>query len=66
VAGRVGYALDLVLPFTAPAGSCAVPAGSAAPGVPVFGWLVRVLAITLLVVYVAGLAGLTRRRPGPG
>jgi hypothetical protein len=66
VAGRAGYAVDLVLPFTGPAGPCAVPAGSAAPGVLVFGWLVRVLAITLLVVYVAGLTGLTRRHPGPG
>ncbi len=66
VAGRVGYALDLVLPFTGPAGPCAVPAASTAPGVLVFGWLVRVLAITLLAVFVAGLAGLTRRHPGPG
>jgi hypothetical protein len=66
VAGRVGYALDLVLPFTGPAGTCAVPAASTAPCVLVFGWLVRVLAITLLAVFVAGLAGLTRRHPGPG
>jgi hypothetical protein len=63
VAGRAGYAVDLVLPFTGQAGPCAA---SAAPGVLVFGWLVRVLAITLLAVYVAGLAGLTRRHPGPG
>ena len=66
MAGRAGYAVDLVLPFTGPAGQCAVRAGSGTPGVLVFGWLVRVLAITLLVVYVAGLAGLTRRHPGPG
>ena len=36
------------------------------PGVLVFGWLVQVLVITLLAVFVAGLAGLTRRHPGPG
>ena len=65
MAGRVGYALDLVLPFTGQAGPCAVPAASTAAGVLAFGWLVRVLAITLLAVYVAGLAGLTRRDPGP-
>jgi hypothetical protein len=66
VAGRVGYALNLVLPFTGPAGPCAVPAASSQAGLLAFGWLVRVLAITLLAVYIAGLAGLTRRRPGPG
>jgi hypothetical protein len=65
VAGRVGYAVDLVLPFTGPAGSCAVPAASAEAGVLAFGWLVRALAVVLLAVYLAGLAGLTRRRPGP-
>jgi hypothetical protein len=30
-----------------------------------FGWLVRALAVALLAVYLAGLTGLTRRRPGP-
>jgi hypothetical protein len=57
--------VNLVLPFTGPAGSCAVPPASAQPGLLAFGWLVRALAITLLVVYVAGLTGLARRRPGP-
>jgi hypothetical protein len=65
VAGRVGYAVDLVLPFTGPAGSCAAPATAAPAGVLAFGWLVRALAVTLLAVYLAGLTGLTRRRPGP-
>jgi hypothetical protein len=59
VAGRAGYALDLVLPFTGQPGPCTA---STAPGLLAFGWLVRVLAITLLAVYVAGL---TRRHPGP-
>jgi hypothetical protein len=65
VTGGVGYAVGLVLPFTGPgagpAGSCAVPVASAAPGVLAFGWLVRVLAISLLVVYAVSLSGLTRR-----
>jgi hypothetical protein len=69
VAGRIGYAVDLVLPFlgpgAGPAGMCAVPATSAGTGVLAFGWLVQALAITLLAVYLAGLTGLTRRRPGP-
>ena len=63
LAGRAGYALDLVLPFTGQPGPCTA---SSAPGLLVFGWLVRVLAITLLAVYVAGLVGLTQRHPGPG
>ena len=63
MAGRAGYALELVLPFTGQRGPCTA---STAPGLLLFSWLVRVLAITLLAVYVAGLAGLTRRHPGPG
>ena len=65
MAGRVGYALDLVLPFTGPAGPCAVPAASTAPGVLVFGWLVRVLAITLLAVFVAWPGWPDPAPPGP-
>lgn len=65
MAARIGYAVNLVLPFLGPAGSCAAPATSAGAGVLAFGWLVRALAVTLLVVYVAGLTGLARRRPGP-
>ncbi len=68
--GRVGYAVGLVLPFTGPgggpAGPCAVPAASAAPGVLAFGWLVRVLAVALLVVYLVSLTGLTRSPPRSG
>ncbi len=41
-----------------------MPAGSAGAGVLAFGWLVRALAVTLVAVYLAGLTGLTRRRPG--
>ena len=69
VAGRIGYAVDLVLPFlgpgAGPAGTCAVPATSAGTGVLAFGWLVRALAVTLLAVYLAGLTGPTRPGPGP-
>jgi hypothetical protein len=63
MAGRAGYALDLVLPFAGQPGPCTA---STAPGLLLFCWLVRVLAITLLAVYIASLAGLSRRRPGPG
>jgi len=65
VAGRAGYALNVVLPFLGPAGSCAGTAASAGAGLLAFGWLVRALAIALLVVYLTGLTGLARRRPGP-
>jgi hypothetical protein len=65
-AGRAGYALRLVLPVIGPAGSCAGPTGFAATGLLVFGWLVRMLASTLLVIYALAVTGLTRRRPGPG
>ena len=65
MAGRVGYAVSLVLPFLGPAGSCTGTAASGGAALLAFGWLVRALAITLLVVYLAGLTGLARRRPGP-
>ncbi len=64
MAGRIGYAVNLVLPFLGPAGSCAAPATSGGAGLLAFGWLVRALAVTLVAVYLAGLTGLTRRRPG--
>lgn len=66
MAGRVGYAVNLVLPFLGPTGTCAGTTAAAGAGLLAFGWLVRALAVTLLVVYLAGLTGLARRRPGPG
>jgi hypothetical protein len=46
------------------AAQCDVPASGAAPGVVVFGWVVRALAATLLVLYTLGLTGVTRSPPG--
>jgi len=48
------------------AGQCGVPASGAAPGVVVFGWVARALAVTLLALYALGLTGVTRRPPGGG
>ncbi len=68
VASRAGYALTLAFPVinltSGSAGQCDVPASGADPGVLVFGWVVRALAATLLVLYGLGLSGLTRSPPG--
>ncbi|MGP8001675.1 MAG: hypothetical protein ACLPKI_30775 [Streptosporangiaceae bacterium] len=68
VAGRAGYALGVVLPLIGPgagsAGTCAVPA-TGGTGVLAFGWLVRGLAVTLLVIYALGLIAAARRPAGP-
>ena len=65
---RAGYALTLAFPVVSltsgSAGQCDVPASGAAPGVLVFGWVVRALAATLFVLYGLGLTGLTRSPPG--
>ena len=65
---RIGYAIELAFPVinlnSSSAGQCDVPASGAAPGVVVFGWVVRALAATLLVLYTLGLTGVTRSPPG--
>ena len=69
MAGRAGYALGVVLPFlgqgAGSAGTCAVPASGASTGVLAFGWLVRALAVILLVVCALGLIAAARRPAGP-
>ena len=68
---QLSYAIDVAFPIITISGSseqqCDVPAEKVSPGqqaVVAFGWLVRALSATLLVIYVAGLTGLTSRTPG--
>ncbi|MGI8448842.1 MAG: hypothetical protein ACR2MP_17030, partial [Streptosporangiaceae bacterium] len=65
---RIGYAIELAFPVinlnSSSAAQCDVPASGAAPGVVVFGWVVRALAATLLALYTLGLTGITRSPPG--